>query len=299
MYLGPAAALTLVATARTRRQKTAAYSFAVCMLAVTLLSGERSRAFYPLLAGAVLWVKLGRRIPLVVAAGAIAAVLLVIPLIGMIRTLGTYEKLSFNDIQRAQQRSTMADALFEMGAIIGDLSVTLQHIPKEEPYRFGRPYLVALREAIPNIGFTLNTQYSRANLLQRLKSDPRTVLELDPSDWLSWKIMPERFLTMGSGFSGIADPYFSFGYAGVVVLFLLLGSFLARMDLVDVRLNYNWLVFAALYFWAVPLTCRNTFGAFTKPASLILTVLAIWVIVRQFTPFAKPVRRLPAQAATG
>jgi oligosaccharide repeat unit polymerase len=299
MFLGPTAALALVATARTRTQKTTSYIFGTCMLALTLLSGERSRALFPLLMGAVLWVKLGRRIPHIVAAGMIMAVLLVIPLIGMLRTLGSYNQLSAKDVEQAQQHSTVINALGEMGSTLGVLSVTLKHIPSEEPYRLGQPFLIYLRQSIPNVGLSANYEYARTTLFRKLRSNPRAVLELEPSEWTSWKVLPERFLAgQGTGFSGIAEPYFSFGYGGVVVWFILLGAFLARMDLVDMRLNYNWLVFGTLFFWNFPVTCRNSFGVFTKPAALILTALAIWIVVRRFTPFREPVQRQHTQVAT-
>jgi oligosaccharide repeat unit polymerase len=111
-------------------------------------------------------------------------------------------------------------------------------------------------------------------------------LELEPSDWAAWKIIPDTFVAgAGTGFSAVAEPYFSFGYVGVIVWFVLLGAFLAKMDLVDVRLNYYWLVFAALFFWHLLAICRNSFGVFTKPSGLTLAVIAIWIVVRAFTPF--------------
>ena len=142
--------------------------------------------------------------------------------------------------------------------------------------------------AIPNIGLTANPETSRETEYQRLISNPQAALELDPSDWASWKLLPESFAEgAGTGFSAIAEPYFCFGYFGVVVWFVLMGAFLAKMDWV-IRLNYKWLIFGALFYWHLLATCRNPFGASTKPSSLTLVVLAIWIMVRTFTPFRPP-----------
>jgi oligosaccharide repeat unit polymerase len=104
--------------------------------------------------------------------------------------------------------------------------------------------------------------------------------------------MPESFLAgAGTGYSAVAEPYFSFGLLGVVAWFLILGAFLARMDLANLKLSYHWLVFAAFFYWHLLVTCRNSFGVFTKPSALILFVLGIWLLVRRFTPFGQPVRR--------
>jgi len=288
-YMGPTAALALVVTARTPKQRLASYSFGACILIIVLLSGNRSWAFFPLLAGAVLWAKLGRRIPLTVSAGIIAGVLLVIPVIAMLRSMGTYEHLSLRDLEASQEQSSITGALREMGASLGTLAVTLQYIPREEPYRFGRQYLLYLRQAIPNIGLSASKEYSRDTIYQRIRSNPRYVLELDPADWASWKLIPDSFLAgAGTGYSAIAEAYFSFGYVGVAVWFIGLGWFLARMDLTDMRIHYRWLIFATFFFWSLPVTARNTFGVFTKPAALILSVMAIWVLVRRFTPLRRP-----------
>jgi oligosaccharide repeat unit polymerase len=288
-FLAPSAALALVTTARTPTQKRASYVFGACILLVALLSGNRSWALFPLLVGAVLWVKLGRRIPLIVALSASAGILLLIPTISMVRNLGTYEQLSLKDFELSQQQSSILDALTEMGSTLNALAVTVQYIPDEEPYRFGQPLYQYLKMAIPNFGLSASLEYDREVLYQRLISDPSADLELQPGDWASWKIIPGSFVAgAGTGFSGIADPYFSFGYAGVCVWFIVLGAFLAKMDMVDIRLNYKWLIFSSLFYWHLLVSCRNTLGIFTKPASLVLCVLAIWIAVRNFLPFGRP-----------
>jgi oligosaccharide repeat unit polymerase len=291
-YMGPTAAVVLVITARTHAQKLASYGYAAAIFLVVLLSGNRSWALFPMMAGVVLWVKVGRKLPLTVAAGLVAAVLIAIPTIAMVRSLGSYEDISLRDIQAAREQSTVKAALIEMGSTLNALAVTLEFIPEVEPYRWGKPFLIYLRQAIPNVGLTANQDYARDTVYAKLMSDPKAVLDLEPADWTSWKVIPESFLYgAGTGFSAVAEPYFSFGYLGVLVWFLAMGAFLGRMDLKDLRLDFRWLVFGAIFFWSLPVTSRNSFGVFTKPAALILAVLAIWIAVRRFTPFRVPGRR--------
>jgi O-antigen polysaccharide polymerase Wzy len=296
-FLAPTAAIGLVVTARTKPQRLGSYLFAAVMLLVALLSGNRSWALFPLLAGVIVWVKLGRRIPMTVAASVIAGVLIAIPIVATLRTLGTYEDISLKAIQASKQDAAVIDALFEMGSTLGTLAVTLEHIPEDEPYRLGRPYLIYLRQAIPNIGMTASREYARDTVYQKIMSDPKAVIEMDPADWTSWKVIPESFLSgAGTGYSAVAEPYYSFGPIGLVVWFVAVGLFLARMDLLDIRLHYRWLVFATFFFWSLPVTCRNSFGVFTKPGALILAVIGIWLLVRGLTPFGAPKAARKARA---
>lgn len=287
IYMGPSAAIILVTTARNRTEKLGSYAFGAVMLLILLLSGNRSLALFPLLAATILWVKLGRRIPTPVAAGMVFTVLFAIPVIGMLRTLGSYEDLSVKDFQESRESATVTQAFTEMGSSIGVLGVTLQYVPDKEPYRYFRPLLTYIKQALPNLGASASQEYSRAALLANLRSNPKSSIDLTPADWATLRIIPQDFLMgSGTGFSGVAEPYFNFGYFGVVLWFVALGAFLARLDSIDLRVHYNWLIFSTIFFWHALATVRNEFGVFTKPASLTLVILAIWILVRRFTPFA-------------
>jgi oligosaccharide repeat unit polymerase len=115
--------------------------------------------------------------------------------------------------------------------------------------------------------------------------------QLSPSRWASVKVYGVEvalYKNFGVGFSAVAEPYFNFGYWGVVGFFLLAGAFFARMEASNLIFNYHWLVFSTLFYWLLLMTVRNEFGNFTKPASFMLICLGIWLLVRRFTPFARP-----------
>lgn len=281
----PSAALAMVLTAQTKTQRRFGYLFAIAMLGILLLSGYRSVALFPLLAGIVVWVKLGRRIPVGIAVAVLFSVLFIIPIAGYLRSLGPYDRLTLQDFIESTNKASVGDAFASMGSALGILATTIESIPKDEQYRYGRSYVSHLQSALPNLGFTMDLSNSRAEIYQAMQLNREARLRLAPSDWASLVIIPTAFLQgHGVGFSAIAEPYLNFGYAGVVVFFVLLGIFLARFDQVPLLLSYRWLTFATIFFWNMLVTVRNDFGVFTKPAIFTAICLGLWIAVRRFVP---------------
>ncbi len=290
-WFGPGAATAMVITARTSSQRRWSYVLGLFALALYLLSGNRSMALFPLLVGIVLWVKSGRRFPLPVAAGVALAAVLVIPVIGALRTVGAYDDVSFSDISESSEGATVSNALAELGGSAGVLAITLQYVPAEEPYRLGRTYLGYLRQVIPNVGGLKDISESPRAILAESGSLTAALPRLSPSAWASVRVLGVQgaiYGGQGVGFSGIGEPYLNFGFAGVVVFFLAAGAFFARMEARNPLLDFRWLVFATFFYWFLISTVRNEFGVFVKPASFILISMAVWILVRRFTPFARP-----------
>ena len=287
-WFGPSAATAMVITARTPRQRRWSYVLGALALAIYLLSGNRSMALFPLLVGVVIWVKSGRRFPLPLAAGVALAAILIIPVIGALRTMGAYDKVSFSDVSKSSERASVSSALAELGGSAGVLAVTLQYVPAEDPFRYGRTYLVYLRQMIPNIGGSTDISESPRAILAESGSVSAALQRFSPSIWATVRVLGVESALYGGqgvGFSGIAEPYFNFGFIGVVVFFLGVGVVFARMEARNLLLQYRWLVFAALFYWPFIGTVRNEFGTFTKPASFILICLGVWWLVRRFTPW--------------
>jgi O-antigen polysaccharide polymerase Wzy len=283
--LAPSAALALVLTARRTNQKLLSYAFGALVLVMLLLSGYRSVALFPLLVGAVMWVKVGNRIPAYVAATMILTVLAIIPAIGYLRSLGAYEQWTWSDFVESREQARLQDTFSSMGSALGVLAITLDQIPEDEPYRSGRSYLQYLRNSIPNIGTTMSTEGSRGQVMGKAVVSPDALMALAPSDWASLKLIPEGFLLgHGAGFSGIAEPYFNFGFFGIVAFFTGLGFFLCRMDQANVLVSFRWLCFSTLFYWNLVVTVRNDFGVFLKPAIFTLLTIGIWTIARRFLP---------------
>ena len=289
-WFGPSAAIAMLISARTPSQRRWSYVLGVVALAIYLLSGNRSMAMFPLLVGICIWVKSGRRFPLPVAAGLALAAILVIPVIGALRTMGAYDKISFSDISTSSESASVSAALAELGGSAGVLAITLQYVPAEEPFRYGSTYLGYVRQVIPNVGGKTDISESPRAIIAESGSLSAALPKLNPSTWASIKVLGVQgalYAGQGVGFSGIAEPYFNFGFAGVVVYFLAVGVFFARMESKSLLLSFRWLAFATFFYWFYISTVRNEFGVFVKPASFILITMGVWMVVRRFTPYAK------------
>jgi oligosaccharide repeat unit polymerase len=288
--VSPSAATALVLGASTRRQRRWAFWAAAFVLVFFLMSGQRSSVLFPLLAAAIAWVKIGHRIPPMLAGIAVLITLLIIPVIGTLRSLGTYgDILNADSIEMAAESASISLALGEMGGSIGPLMYTLKIIPDEESYRYGSTYLSYLLDVLPNVGFTSDRSTSRAAVLEILRSQgkEKALQAMNVGDWASFHIIPEQFaLGGGAGYSGVAEPYFNFGLVGVLLYFGLLGVFLGRLDSLPIFLYRNWLVFSVLVYWHLLPTVRNGFAVFSKPAVFTLIIVVTWLLVRRAFPTA-------------
>lgn len=286
----PSAATALLVAARTKRQRRLSYAVTIFVVAFFLLAGQRTAAFFPIVAAAVVWVKTGRRINPLLAGTAILGALLVIPVVGYLRTLGTYADITnMEAIEKAADYADIGAAFREMGGSIGPLMYTLMLVPEEEPYRFGSTYLSYILASLPNVGFQADASTSRAAVIAILRSqgEQKALLRMNPGDWASYHIIPEQFVAGGgSGYSGVAEPYFNFGVVGILVFFIGLGVLLGKVDCTPVVMSRKWLVFVATIYWHLLPTVRNDFSVFVKPAVFTLIVIFIWLVVRRFLPAA-------------
>jgi oligosaccharide repeat unit polymerase len=286
--MAPSAAAALLLGARAKHQRWLAYAVSLLVLLGFLFSGQRSTALFPLLATAVVWVKLRRRIPPLVAGAAILGLLFVIPLVGYLRTLGTYEEIiSAEAISQAADYADIGAAFREMGGSIGPLMHTLKRLPEDEPYRYGSTYLSYILDVIPNVGLMPDKSTSRAAIIEMLRTQgqEKALMAMNVGDWATFHIIPQQFASGGgAGYSGVAEPYFNFGLVGVVIYFLLLGVFLGRLDSLPLFLYRNWLLFGVVAYWHLLPTVRNGFTVFLKPAVFTLIVVFIWLMMRKFVP---------------
>lgn len=283
--VAPTAALVLVIAAQTRSQKRWSYLIGLVTFMLFLLSGNRSPAFFPLFLGAVLWVKSGRKIPTLMASSVVVLTLLMIPVLAELRSSYTYGQISLGAIRKSASQASVSSALTELGGSVEILATTLQDIPAKEPYRRGGSYLIYLKAIVPNVGLHRRS----AEDVHGKGALEEGMLYVPPHEWAAIKILGidnAEYRGAGVGFSAVAEPYFNFGYFGVVVFFTLMGLFLARMEVTHLLLNYPWLAFASIYYWLLLPTVRNELGDFTKPASFVLSSIAIWLLVRRFTPWA-------------
>ena len=277
LLVAPSAVVLMVATARSSAQKLVSYTIGAVLAVSILFLGYRSSVLFPGLCAAILWVKLGRRIPVLIAALTLVAVIILIPSVRYLRALGAYEELTASDVQASlQQGGDAPSVLLELGGVSTVVAYVVKTVPDEWDYRFGQSYWLALRTSIPNLGLSMESS-GREAFLSRGVADREALSRMHPADWYTYIV--DRWMFDrggGAGFSTIAEAYLNFGGAGIVMYFLGLGFFLGRLDQVDLLSSPRLLVFSGAMIWPLLKTVRNTFGTFLKPVAFIVVCIVIW-----------------------
>lgn len=224
--------------------------------------GYRGFALTPIAAGLVILAKRGVRPPRWALAGALAAVLVAIPISRQLRET----KLSERSVSASELSLAPLEAVQEMGGSLRPLVHTID-LMENETYRWGRTYWQALGQVVPNLSL-------------RWQGDVyQPVEDLPPSHWVSRLAAPWNYQNFGGlGFSAVAEPYMNFGPAGVAVTFWLLGYGLVRLDsqsIVRPTQLACWGMVLGPLLWAT----RNGAGVFVRPAvwGVALTLLARFV----------------------
>lgn len=284
MMVLPSVVMLLALSAQNARQKIFAYPFAVFTVLLIMLSGYRSAALFPLLVAAILWVKSGRKIPVIVATSGVIFVLLAIAVIGVFRQMGSYESLGAEQLQSSYEQASIGDSIMEMGGSMGVLAEVLRLVPKNDPHVYGYSYWQSVKEIFPNIGLSYDASKSRGSKAGEATFDQSAISEMKPSDWLTYRLNRWKYEHgQGVGFSTVAEPFLNFGMGGVIVFFIIAGYVLTRLDLADIVCHPYLYLFMAAIFWSFIRTVRNDFSNFTKPMGFIIIILIIWNIGLYFT----------------
>ncbi|HVO07365.1 MAG TPA: O-antigen polysaccharide polymerase Wzy [Burkholderiaceae bacterium] len=277
----PSAAILLVIGAR----RPAHYAFAAIVCAVGfvlfMVTGYRTLALFPLLSGAVLWRRTGRRIPAWLATASALFVVVAIPAILELRSsTTTFASITASSVGAAFGKARAADAFRELGSTVGVLAKTLELVPDKDPYRYGMSYVQAAGEMLPNVT-TQSRRWDRDIVLSKSGAARDEALRsAGLSTWISYRLMDELTFSLGygAGFTAIGEPYVNFGMLGVVAYFGALGYMLGRLDQKPLLEHAGWLLFACVGFWHFTNTVRNDMPNFTKPLAFIYVCLLIWRI---------------------
>lgn len=287
----PGAVTLFFLSARSFNQKLIAYILAALVFSAILLSGYRSAALFPALVCAVLWVKSGRKIPLPIAVGAFAFVLLAISIVGIFRQLGSYESLGMEQLGASYEEANLVDSISEMGGSAGVFGHVLRLVPDTDSFTYGHSYWLAFKNMFPNVTDSINAEESRSSMQGQAKLNQSQLVKMAPADWITYRLNRWKFENgQGVGFSAIAEPYLNFGTFGVIAFFVILGYILGRLDMVDLVGHPYCYLLLATAFWPLIRTVRNDFSNFTKPFGFILLILLIWniamaLIGRRVKPF--------------
>jgi len=283
MMIFPGAATLMLVSSQTKVQTRRALFLAGFSFLLFMFSGYRSGALFPCLIGVILWVKTGRSFPKWLAVTMLSVVVISISVFGAFRQMGAFGDLGMDELKSSYEQSSVTASFSELGQTAGIVAHTLRLVPDVNNHFSGASYWRALRGMFPNVGFNVNAKNSRSDLTDDIKMDDRALSKLNPSSWLTYHIKPAQFAKGGGvGFSTVAEPYLNFGVGGVVIFFLLLGYFMARLDSLDLFVHPFLFVFCGSILWFLVRTVRNDFANFLKPLGFMIIILIIWHISLRF-----------------
>lgn len=275
LMIFPSAITLLVIGAQTYFQKLFAWTLFLSGTVLIMLSGYRTSALYPMLIGAVVWVKVGRRIPWVYAATAVLVIVIAISAVGILRA-HKYQEMDVNKLERSVESASAEDTFKTLGQTGALLAHVLRLVPNVDPYRYGETYIQYVVASIPNFSMNM-VESGRSVALREARKDPKAIARSAPSDWLTYRLSPEKFAVgEGVGFTGIGEPYLNFGLPGIGVFFLVLGYLLGRLDQVNLLQQPGFLIFSSAMLWHLAQTVRDGFGNFIKPVIFTYIILFFW-----------------------
>ena len=279
LAVAPSAMVLMATSADTKRRKLIAYPLAALTFVGVLFLGYRSNALFPAFVGAIIWVKLGKRIPLYVGGSALAFVIVAIPAVSYLRAQGPYENISAEDVAQSIEQANAEEVVLQLGGVATAIAYTLKWVPAEDPYRLGQSYLLAIINSIPNLSLTREDS-GRAEAYRGGIADEEQVQNMSPGDWFTFRVSRWLFNKGGgAGYSTIAEAYLNFGLPGVVIFFGALGFLLGRLDQVDLQSSPKSYLFSGALLWPLVKTVRNHFGVFMKPATFIIVTIVLWKLV--------------------
>ncbi|HEX6751243.1 MAG TPA: O-antigen polysaccharide polymerase Wzy [Longimicrobium sp.] len=149
----------------------------------------------------------------------------------------------------------------EFGSPLGTVSEIVEFIPSRVEYRLGSTYLMVAANMVP---------------LVLWPGRP-----LAPSEWYSATFYPSYFESGGGfAFSPVAEAYLNFGYAGVVLVFLLIGGAVAvverKFELYDALPPWVGVSYALVVPWLV-IFFRLDMTSFVK-SYLLLTLMPMLLV---------------------
>lgn len=281
LMLYPAGAVLMMVGAVSKRDHLLAGLLALFGFMIIMFLGYRSAVLFPALVGAVLWIKVGKKIPVVVVCGMLVLVMVLVPMVRHLRTIGSYDSITLDDFSASMDQVQMLDTFTELGGTGGILARVIEWVPDEDDYRYGMTYVQALKGAIPNIGFS--TRKSSRALIDGAANKLDMASRLPPADWFVFKVNRWKFdRGQGTGFTAIGEAYLNFGYIGIVSFFALLGFIFARVEQINFSISPILILVTVACTWPLIKTVRNEFATFIKPASFTLIIMFFWHMIIRF-----------------
>jgi oligosaccharide repeat unit polymerase len=241
--------LCMAAAGASRRQTRVAFSYTAIFFLLLFYLGFRTPAITAALLVCAIACKKGTKFPRWLPLVAVAALLVAVPLVRIIRE----ETINERSVTKALFEMNILDGPAEVGGAIRPLIETVDLVGPGS-YRHGKTYLVTMKAIVPNLA------------LRWEAATTESIDDLPPNHWVTAIVDPwARQNHEGIGFSGVAEPYMNFGIAGVLIYFPLLAFFLVRLEQASIRSSYalaSWALIIGPFLW----TIRNDFTDFFRPA---------------------------------
>jgi oligosaccharide repeat unit polymerase len=141
---------------------------------------------------------------------------------------------------------------------IETVSFTVNEVMKGRSLGYGKSYLQALLEVMPNLGSNIDTTPSRSL-----------------NSWITGLYYPEYAKQFaGISYSGIAEAYYNFGIIGVLIIFTTIGYFLFFLDH-KASTDFRWFSLYGIVFYCL------IFGT-TKGESILISRTFFLLIVYRY-----------------
>ena len=188
--------------------------------------------------------------------------MVVLSLLSYIRQTRNSSNRSMNITNMLLDDNGAVQTIAEMGNTMFCMIHTMEFVPAEEDYRYGKSYAYSFTTLIPNLGFwEEHPAKKEANL----------------GEWLTNKME----LSYGSGYSMVAEAYMNFGPYGFIMMYIL-GFFFASMfgvlESAIKKKNAPVIVFTLIVFWMSLRLPRNSFIGLVR--SLFYYGFLLYLIIK-------------------
>ncbi|MBD2361832.1 O-antigen polysaccharide polymerase Wzy [Anabaena minutissima FACHB-250] len=218
-FLIPSAFFILVGSKYQKKAKFISIAIVLIYSIIQFILGQRNQGVMPLISFSWLWHHVIYPIPktLLLAVGSVI-MFIIIPLIAVIRNIGSQDRLSINFLIEtfANIDNPIVAAISEMGSSMLTVAATLDLVPDVRNFQMGTDYLYALLTLVPNYFGAIHPTVARGI----------------PEQWLVEEINPYFAMHGGSyGFSFIAEAYLNFGWIGTPIALGIMGFLFAKFTL--------------------------------------------------------------------
>jgi O-antigen polysaccharide polymerase Wzy len=209
----PTALMFMVAGGRGRSRLICACTLGLYSAAY-LFMGFRGTGIATLAAALWLWERTGKSLPRSVKLVGLVTVVLMIPVVGALRSGTGEQRLDPAQMKYAWSSvaNPVATSVAEMGQSLQTISYTMDLVHGPWSYEYGATYAAALSTILPNLFWDIHPGISRS-----------------PHSRLIWEVAPGTAAGGGGlGYSCIAEAFLNFGLLGTPAVMLLIGYGLGR-----------------------------------------------------------------------